>query len=283
MPKENILEEEKKMALSNITLTSAMRANVLSLQKTQDLFQQTQNRLATGKKVNSALDDPVAYFAAKSYTDRAGDLSALKADMTEAIQTVKAADSGITAISDLIAQAKSLANSALSTISTTERSSYAAQFDTLRAQVTKLAQDANYKGTNLLQNADLQVTFNESSTNSLTINGFSADSSGLSIAAALTNWAADASITTSITNLDSASTSLRTESRNLSGNLAVVNTRLDFTTNMINTLTTGADNLTLADMNEEGANLLMLQTRQALGTTALSLASQAAQSVLRLF
>ncbi len=69
----------------------------------------------------------------------------------------------------------------------------------------------------------------------------------------------------------------------MSNNLAVVNTRLDFTTNMINTLQKGADNLTLADMNEEGANLLMLQTRQALGTTALSLASQAAQSVLRLF
>ena len=283
MPKENILEEEKKMAISNITLTAAMRANVLSLQNTQNLFQQTQNRLATGKKVNSALDNPIAYFAAKSYTDRANDLSALKNDMNEAIQTVKAADSGITAISDLIAQAKSLANSALSTVSTTERSSYAAQFDTLRSQVTKLAQDANYKGTNLLQNADLQVTFNESSTNSLTINGFSADSSGLSINAAITNWAADASIATSIGLLDAASTSLRTESRNLSGNLAVVNTRLDFTTNMINTLTTGADNLTLADMNEEGANLLMLQTRQALGTTALSLASQAAQSVLRLF
>ncbi len=68
----------------------------------------------------------------------------------------------------------------------------------------------------------------------------------------------------------------------MSGNLAVVNTRLDFTGNMINTLQKGADNLTLADMNEEGANLLMLQTRQALGTTALSLASQAAQLVLRL-
>jgi flagellin len=52
---------------------------------------------------------------------------------------------------------------------------------------------------------------------------------------------------------------------------------------MVNTLNTGADNLTLADMNEEGANMLMLQTRQNLGTTSLSLASQAAQAVLRLF
>ena len=76
---------------------------------------------------------------------------------------------------------------------------------------------------------------------------------------------------------------LRTESKNLSSNLAIVNTRLEFTIQMINTLTGGADKLTLADMNEEGANMLMLQTRQSLGTTALSLSSQAAQSVLRLF
>ena len=260
-----------------------MRANVLALQSTQTLFENTQNRLATGKKVNTALDDPIAYFAAKGYTDRAGDLSALKDSMNEAIQIVKAADSGISAIENLIAQAKSLANSALASASTTERSSYAAQFSTIREQIDGLALDANYKGTDLLDNDALTVKFNEDSSNSLTISGFSADSTSMGIAVAAGNWATDTNITDAITDLDTASTSLRTESKNLSSNLAVVNTRLDFTSNMINTLTKGADNLTLADMNEEGANLLMLQTRQALSTTALSLASQAAQSVLRLF
>jgi len=272
------------MAISNITLTAGMRANLLSLQNTQNLFEVTQTRLATGKKVNTALDDPIAYFAAKGYSDRASDLAALKDGMNEAIQIVKAADAGITAIEDLIAQAKSLATSALSTASTTERSSLAAQFDSLRGQITDLAEDANYKGTNLLDNDDLVVKFNESSpSNTLTINGFSADATTLGIVAAAGNWALDANINTAVTNLDTASSSLRTESKNLSSNLAVVNTRLEFTTNMVNTLTKGAENLTLADMNEEGANLLMLQTRQALSTTALSLASQAAQSVLRLF
>jgi flagellin len=271
------------MALSNITLTAAMRANVLSLQNTSSLFETTQNRLATGKKVNTALDDPIAYFAAKSYTDRASDLSSLKSSMNEAIQTVKAADAGISAISDLVAQAKSIANSALATTSTTERSTYAAQFNSVLDQITDVAEDANYKGGNLLQNDDLSVTFNESGGNTLTINGFSADATGLAIADAVSNWSGDTNINTSVTLLDTATTSLRTESKSMSNNLAIVNTRLDFTTNMINTLQKGADNLTLADMNEQGANLLMLQTRQALGTTALSLASQAAQSVLRLF
>jgi len=69
----------------------------------------------------------------------------------------------------------------------------------------------------------------------------------------------------------------------MSSNLNVVTVRQDFTEKMINTLEDGAVNLTIADMNEEGANMLLLQTRQALGTTSLSLASQAAQSVLRLF
>ena len=270
------------MAITNITLTSAMRSNLLALQNTQSLFESTQTRLATGKKVNTALDNPIAYFAAKSYTDRASDLSNLKNDMNEAIQTLKAADAGITSLGDLISQAKSLAQSAMTTSNATEISSYADQFNEVLNQIGFTATDANYKGTNLLNGDNLTVNFNPDSTSSLTISGFTATPAAdlnISTVASAASWDPNASIT----ELTDASTKLRTESRNMSGNLAVVNTRLDFTTNMINTLNKGADNLTLADMNEEGANLLMLQTRQALGTTALSLASQAAQSVLRLF
>jgi flagellin-like hook-associated protein FlgL len=69
----------------------------------------------------------------------------------------------------------------------------------------------------------------------------------------------------------------------LANNLSIITAREEFSAQMINTLGDGAAKLTEADMNEEGANMLMLQTRQALGTTSLSLASQAAQGVLRLF
>jgi len=69
----------------------------------------------------------------------------------------------------------------------------------------------------------------------------------------------------------------------LASSLSTISSREDFTENMINTLNTGADTLTLADMNEEGANMLMLQTRQALGVSSLSMSSQASQAVLRLF
>jgi flagellin-like hook-associated protein FlgL len=83
--------------------------------------------------------------------------------------------------------------------------------------------------------------------------------------------------------LDTAVTALRTKSSTLSNNLSIITARQEFTQGIINVLKDGAAGLTNADMNEEGANMLMLQTRQALGTTSLSLASQAAQAVLRLF
>ncbi len=83
--------------------------------------------------------------------------------------------------------------------------------------------------------------------------------------------------------IDTAIGTLRAEAKSLASNLSVVTTRQNFTDKMIATLKIGGDNLTLADMNEEGANMLMLQTRQALGIQSLSMASQSAQQVLSLF
>ena len=129
----------------------------------------------------------------------------------------------------------------------------------------------------------MTVTLNETGTSSVTVTGVTYTSAGLTIAAAANTWAADADITAASTTLTAALTTLRSQSQSFSTNLSTVQIRQDFTKAMINTLQTGADSLTLADSNEEGANLLALQTRQQLSTTALSLASQASQSVLRLF
>ena len=271
------------MAISNISLTSAMRANLYALQSTSTLMERTQNRLSTGKDVNSALDDPIAYFAAEAHNQRASDLSALKDSMSEGIQTIKAANNGIEAIADLVASAKSLAQAALTSTSSTEQSNYATQFNALLDQIDDLAGDTIYKGTNLLADGTLTINFNEDATSTLDVVGFNATATGLAIADAVGTWQATADIETAIADLDAAKTTLRTESKGLSSDLSTVLIREDFTDKMVNTLQDGAANLTLADMNEEAANMLMLQTRQALGTTSLSLASQASQSVLRLF
>jgi flagellin-like hook-associated protein FlgL len=279
------------MAYGTISLTAGMRQNLVSLQKTNDLMELTQTRLATGKKVNTALDDPVKYFAALGHTQRANDLAFRKSDMNEAIQTIKAANNGIEAITSLIESAKSLANSALSidacatasSQNATDRSALADQFDEVMNQIDTLAADAGYKGVNLLTSGSLTVEYDENGDSSSTVTGFDSTANGLSIADNTNAWVANTDVTAAVADLDTARDTLRTKTKSLTTSLSTITTRMDFTKNMINTLEDGAAKLTLADMNEEGANMLMLQTRQALGTTSLSMASQAAQAVLRLF
>ncbi|UCG08943.1 MAG: hypothetical protein JSV83_09970 [Desulfobacterales bacterium] len=152
------------MAISNISLTAAMRANLFNLQATQKLMDLTQLRLSTGRKVNSALDDPINYFAALGHTQRASDLSIRKDEMSEAIQTVKVADKGIESIVALIQQAKTLAQSALSATTSAAAANYVTQYNEIRQQVNDLAIDSSYKGCNLLTAgtvAELTVKFNE--------------------------------------------------------------------------------------------------------------------------
>jgi len=277
------------MAISDISLTSGMRNNLVSLQNTLDLLNRTQTRLASGKRVNTAVDDPVNYFASQSHLQRAGDLALRKDGMSEGVNTVTAASKGIDSLLTLIQQAQGIANSALATSDTASRAAYATQFDTIMSQITSLARDTTYKGTNLLSSTTtLTVKFNEDGSAKLDIAGFEARTLAnlsLSFAAQISNWATtgNAVMETALTFLSTATTNLRTQASSLASNLNVITSRQTFTTEIINTLKTGADDLTLADMNEESANMLMLQTRQSLGITSLSLASQAAQSILKLF
>lgn len=378
--------------MSEIVLSAGIRSNLLSLQNTAKMLDKTQHRLATGLKVNSAIDDPTAFFTAQGLNNRARDLDALLDSMDQAVQTLKAADQGIQSVIKLIENAKATANQALETkiiatratgtvtgLTTTanvsaisqidvndvftikvgtasavaitvanstqalsaiiasiaavanvtaylttegalrieatngedlvvtdttgssmndlglsgtfvngvNRRNYETDFNNLRIQIDQLVQDASYKGVNLLQaNNDLTVFFNETQTSSLVIKSALMDTSasGLNIAQISPNeFATDSAIRSTIDQLDQAVLKLRQQASTFGGNLSVVQTRSDFTQQMVNTLETGASNLTIADTNEEGANLLALQTRQQLGSTALSLASQADQNVLRLF
>jgi flagellin-like hook-associated protein FlgL len=272
-----------------------MRANLVSLQNTNSLLDITQKRLSTGKKVSSALDDPVAYFTAVAHEQRATDLAARKDEMSEGIQTVKAADSGIESIRSLIAAAKSLASSALSGESTSDINTLMSQYHQVLKQIDDIADDSGYKGVNLLDSSSVthEVKFDELGNSKLTMTGFDASSTGATLTlmsfTTANQWvsaggtADKLDINSGITRLDAATRALRTESSKLANNLGIITARQEFTQGMINVLKDGAGGLTNADMNEEGANMLMLQTRQALGTTSLSLAAQAAQSVLRLF
>jgi flagellin len=407
--------------MSSVTLTAALRSNLLSLQGTQSLLDITQFRLATGRKINSALDNPAAFFAAQSLNFRAGDLSNLLDGMGQAIQVLTAADQGISSLTKLVQQAQSIAQTAQNQVSSTAVSrsgdftaaqaasltaaggfaagntliltsgsgatttqtitagmsmatlvaninsvagfsaqivegsdagvaasagakrleiratggqtlsiagtgfgayqagggvvgfvagtrgsdgganvsgvAFAAtnnptdmialqkQYNAVRTQIDQLIQDTGYQGKNLLNGDTLTTQFNEKNTSSQSVTGVTFNSAGLGISAAdfAQFTATPTSIQSALNQITSALSTLRNQAQTFGNNLTVVQTRQDFTKNLINVLKSGADQLTLADKNEEGANLLALQTSQQLGIQALALASQANQSVLRLF
>ncbi|QCI63018.1 flagellin [Phreatobacter stygius] len=414
--------------MSDIVLSKGIRSNLLSLIDTAGLRDQTQNRLSTGKRVNTALDNPGNYFSASQLNGRAADITNLLDGIGNAVQTLQAADNGIRSIIKVVENAQAIARQAQGSASTQARlngvtpklagvptaltaqtslSSYgftvgdtitlstgttvnattltiaagmtvgdlvnainnntsaaaatgagvligtgtgadarasltpdgrllmeatgvqplqitvtpsgtstapavaaalagigfdatnssqpagkanqtrtdiSVQFGELRRQIDQLAKDAGYNGVNLLNADTLQAMFNEKQSSSLTITGarISTDRD-LAIKPASNNFQTDKDINDALADLTFAMNKLRAQSSAFGSNLALVQIRQKFTQEMANTLKTGADNLTLADMNEEGANMLALQTRQQLSTQALSLANQADQGVLRLF
>ncbi len=432
--------------MSDVTLSAAVRNSLLSLQSTTDLIDRTNGRLSSGLRVASAIDDPVAFFSAKSLTDRSFDFTERKDGIDQGISTVTAALDGVEAIDSLVRQLKGIANS-LKSATGTQFTDLVTQFSNVRSQIGDLANDAEYQGVNLIDNTSetLTVNFSNNTTSLLSINAAQLQETGLGIdglviradshitftatvesgfnlantataqvgtggytrvtavsgfggqfvvtyngtgvsvtatgseivfslntqysitvavgtgdsttvtqgqtltlqlasfnagvisaataaagnsqfntgalasvtgsfigvvnglTAALTSTAADtqafaantagvfqsgvdfvaegqgADADTVIAGLDSALTTLRSQSQKLGSNVALLQTRLDFTEQYTNTLDDGAGKLTLADLNGEGANLLALQTRQQLGISALAFAGQSEQGILALF
>jgi flagellin len=316
--------------MSDIVLSAGIRSNLLALQNTASNIQKVQTSLATGLKVNSALDSPIAYFTASSLNALAGNLGNLLDSVSNAVQTVQAANNGITSTGNVTVnqiinavngaaglkiQAELSANGNLQleatganvitvggtataaelaqfgfTAGTTAagsvnatRSSLATQYNALLKQIDQLASDAGFNGVNLLAGNSLQVTFNAAGTSSLVLQGVTFNSAGLGIGQSQSSFQTNTSIAGAQGQLTAALGTLQSQAASFGTNLSVIQIRQSFTTATINTLQTGANNLTVADSNLEGANLLALQTRQSLATTALSLAAQSQNSVLRLF
>ena len=164
-----------------------------------------------------------------------------------------------------------------------DNSELVSQFNEIMDQIDELARDASFNGINLINGTgnDLTVAFNEfrdENKSELTIASADLSSSGLSLTDASSLSSEEASL--KLDTLSDALNTLRSQASSFGSNLNTVTIREEFTKSMMNTLQTGADELVLADTNEEGANMLALQTRQSLSTTALSLASQADQAVL---
>ncbi|MBE6453785.1 MAG: flagellin [Alphaproteobacteria bacterium] len=281
--------------MTAITLTASMRSNLSSLKTIQSQMDKTQERLSTGKKVNSAIDNASSYYQARALTNRASDLDALLDSMGQGIQTIQAANEGIEAVTAFVDQLKSIANTAVALdpeaeTYSTSIANYKEQFDAIIGEIEKVVKDASYQGVNLLTGGKLTITFNESRSHSFDVQGDDVVAE-MAITKAATKWVEDADndktiadgIDATLTEISKAVDYLRSYSTKLGNNVTVIETRQNFTDAMINVLETGSDNLVLADMNEESANYLALQTRQQLAINSLSLAAQSAQSILSLF
>ena len=164
------------------------------------------------------------------------------------------------------------------------RATLQSNYNALLTQIDQLAGDSSYNGVNLLSGNNLTVNFNENGTSGLTIAGVNFNSSGLGLSAISGNGFQDnTNISTTETAINNAITAVRAQTQTFGTNSSTISTRQTFETNMINTLQTGASNLVLADQNQASANLLTEQTQQQLEISALSIANQANQSVLKLF
>ncbi len=272
--------------MSEIALSSAARSNLLTLKSTSDLINRTQDRLATGLKVGSPSDDAKIFFEAKALTDRASTLSEKKDGIDQAVSSVSVALEAVNAIDSVVDQLKGIAISAQSASTAAEFTELNAQYNSLVSQIDNIAADASYQGLNLVNGtgSTLSVKFSDTTTSTLSVASVDLTnaSTGLSITTGATLSATSLN-TCAINQLDSAIATLGAKAKTLGSNVALLQTRLDFNEAYTDTLNEGADKLRLADITEEGANLVALQTRQQLGISALSFAGQQEQSVLSLF
>lgn len=306
--------------MADIALSASVRSNLMALQSTSGFIGRTQSRLSTGQAVASPVDDAVKFFQAKSLSNRASDLLERKDAVDQGINALKTALTATEAMEDLVKQMKGVVDSARSADST-QRTAYTTQFEELASQLEKLVDDASYQGLNLLNStaSKLSVRFSDKSDSKLEVdgvnfktsaffqdkNGATASASGngtvmssigfaitsggtvgfedyqVSIATELASFNAHAD--DAINALDKTISNLRSEAAKIAGNVAILQVRSDFTQEYSNVLEEGAGQLTLADLNAEGANLLALQTRQQMGIQALSFAGQSEQAVLGLF
>lgn len=215
---------------------------------------------------------------------RVNDLDALINDLSTGIETIQAANNGISALTKLVESAQALVSHAQKNADGTMRGTLAHRFDALLSQIDQIAVSSGFNGINLLAGNDLTIAITADGTSSIAVSAFNDTAAGdLAIDSATNKWAASADISAASAQLTLALMTLWSQTQALSSSLSTMQIRLNFVKAMINALSNAVDNLSPTESNEEGTNLLALQTRQQKSTTALSLAMQVDQNVLRLF
>ncbi len=392
----------------SVSLSQGVLGNLLALQQTTSQINIVQNQLATGKKVNTALDNPTNFFLASNFQNNITTLNSVLDQINIGQRTLDAANTGITDLTNLLQSVQGTLNQALASAPTTSlltgtaaslagtttlaslgfaatdvitvsdgttntttfttaatqtiqslinfinqggttgnnkdraelsgdgrvliegataavaitittnsasttavqnlgfnatasngainntaaagsanstRTALATQFDALRTQIDQLAVDSGYNGVSLLNNQSLAVTVNASGSAKVILTASNDSSAGLGLTSTFTvnTFQDNFDLNQALTTVKTALTTLQNQASTYASQVSIVQARQDFTSRQVNTLSSGINDLTLADSNQIGAQLLALQTRQTLSSTALSLATQSDQNVLRLF
>ncbi|MEI6559415.1 MAG: flagellin [Rhodospirillaceae bacterium] len=299
--------------MPDITLTASAQNSLLSLTRTASLMSRTTGRLTSGLKVASAIDDAVSYFKSKGLTDRAADFANRKDEIDQGISGLKAAVNGTALVDAILKQLKGIVNSVRTSDATT-RDALGSQFNDLVKQINMTVRDASYQGLNLIDNssASMTVYFSQGTAAALNVKAKNLMASklltqtiypimtggdvpvwdqmlaagvgsiGFSVLTSQTTLSPARILDKVSSNLDRGISRIRSQTALLGGNVTFLQSRMDFTTNYINTLQEGSGKLTLADLNEEGANLVSLQTRQQIGVQSLSISGQQQQAILSL-
>jgi flagellin len=301
--------------MNSVALSMSMRNALYSMSDITGQQAVANKRLATGKKVNEVLDGPINYFLARGFDKNKTDLANLLDTQNIALSTVSKTIKSIESISKMVESVQALARQARQLADVPARDTLGLQIQETLMQINELTRDSGFNGKNLIGRAPdtLQVDWNAETGAELTkLNVVGVDlransaSVGLGLGATtgftvtvnpapalddiaynVGDWTNDVAgntrLDTFITNTQAALKRLESEASKFSVNLSIMQIRVDYSKFQQKTLAQTSDGLTLADVNEEGANLAALQTRQQLSVQALSLANQADQGILRLF
>jgi flagellin len=258
-----------------------------SLNITNTQLAMTQNRIATGLKVSSATDNGATWAVAQNERSTIGALGSVQDSLNRGISTADVAVSAGQSISDLLNQMRTKALAATDASATpSEIQAYANDFNAFRDQIAKMVSTSDFNGANMISSTGTPVMALASATGAikLTVAAENLSLGGGNVMIGPTDTFTDtatasamlALVNTSITNVNAAVAKLGTGVNALQSQLSFVQTQTD-------TLTTGVGNLVDADVAKESANLTALQTKQQLGTQALSIANQEPSHLLTLF
>jgi len=275
------------MALNSVNTNGSALVALQNLSVTQNELQSTQNIISTGKKINTAKDNGAVWSIAQTMQGKVASLDAVQDSLNRAQSTIDVAMSAGQQVSDLLTQMKAKVLAASDTsLDSTSRVALNEDFKSLRDQIGKVVNNADFNGVNMIKSGGVTVyaLANDSGSTRMTVAAEDLSLGGPNISLSATasfNSATSASsyigtIDSDVQRVNAALTKLGTGSNALADHLK-------FVKNLQDSLTTGISNLVDADMAAESAKLQALQTKQQLGVQALSIANQSTSIMLSLF